>query len=77
MIAAKSTPKMYQNQIKDNLFIGMYIVEESAGIYSKNIIMNNPTQVYYSNSCKNLIDSQAEENTIEGRIDMETRCVIF
>ena len=46
-------------------------------IINNNIVNKNPTQAYYDNSCKDLIDIQNENNTIEGRIDMETRCIIF
>ena len=76
-IGSKSSPKMYSNQIVENLFIGMYFRDDSDGEYKKNIVNKNPTQAYYDNSCKKLIDKQNEENTIEGRIDMETRCILF
>ena len=77
MVASKSTPKMFHNQIVENKFIGMLFRDDSRGEYRDNIVNKNPTQAYYDNSCKDLIDIQNEHNTIEGRIDMETRCMIF
>ena len=77
LIGAQSEPKMFENQVKENKFIGIMFRDGSKGQYENNIIENNPTQCYYTNSCKNLIDLQLEKNKINGRIDTETRCVIF
>ena len=77
LIGAQSEPKMFENQVKDNKFIGIMFRDGSKGVYENNIIENNPTQCYYTNSCKNLIDKKKEKNKINGRIDTETRCVIF
>lgn len=77
LVASKSNPKMYSNQVMENRFIGMLFRDDSRGEYKNNIVNKNPTQAYYDNSCKDLIDIQNENNTIEGRIDMETRCIIF
>lgn len=76
-VGSKSTPKMDQNQVKENKFIGMYFIGGSKGSYHNNIIEKNPTQCYYDNSCKSLIDEQDENDKVDGRIDMETRCNIF
>ena len=77
LIGAQSEPKMFENQVKENKFIGIMFRDGSKGQYENNIIENNPTQCYYTNSCKDLIDLQKEKNKINGRIDTETRCVIF
>ncbi len=77
LIANNSEPKMYQNQITENKFIGIMFRDSSKGDYKKNIIQKNPTQCYYTNSCKDLIDAQEKDNTILGRIDTETGCNIF
>ena len=77
LIASNSEPKMYQNQITENKFIGVMFRDGSKGDYKKNIIQKNPTQCYYTNSCKDLIDLQEKDNTILGRIDTETGCNIF
>ena len=77
LIASNSEPKMYQNQITENKFIGIMFRDSSKGDYKKNIIQKNPTQCYYTNSCKDLIDVQEKDNTILGRIDTETGCNIF
>ena len=77
LIGAESEPRMYRNQIKENKFIGIMFRDGSKGEYLNNIIENNPTQCYYTNSCKGLIDIQQEKNKIIGRIDTETRCTIF
>ena len=77
LIGAESEPKMFRNQVKDNKFIGIMFRDGSKGEYYDNIIESNPTQCYYTNSCKDLIDIQLEKNQINGRTDTETRCVIF
>ena len=77
LIGAESEPKMFRNQVKDNKFIGIMFRDGSKGEYYDNIIESNPTQCYYTNSCKDLIDAQLEKNQINGRTDTETRCVIF
>ncbi len=77
LIGAESEPKFFQNQIKDNKFIGIMFRDSSKGDYKDNIIENNPTQCYYTNSCKELIDVLEENNKITGRIDTETGCSIF
>ena len=77
LIGAQSEPKMFENQVKENKFIGIMFRDGSKGRYENNIIEHNPTQCYYTNSCKDLIDLQKEKNKINGRIDTETRCVIF
>ena len=77
LIGAESEPKMYRNQVKENKFIGIMFRDGSKGEYFNNIIENNPTQCYYTNSCKDLIDIQEENNKINGRSDTETRCIIF
>jgi parallel beta-helix repeat protein len=76
LVAAESTPKMIQNQIFENKFIGCMFRDKSRGEYKFNIIEKNPTQCYYTNSCKDLIDDHNKYNTITGRIDTKT-CVIF
>ena len=76
LVAAESTPKMIQNQIFENKFIGCMFRDKSRGEYKYNIIEKNPTQCYYTNSCKDLIDDHNKFNTITGRIDTKT-CVIF
>ena len=77
LIGAESEPKMFRNQVKQNKFIGIMFRDGSKGEYFENIIENNPTQCYYTNSCKDLIDIQEENNKINGRSDTETRCIIF
>ena len=77
LIGAESEPKMFRNQVKENKFIGIMFRDGSKGEYYNNIIENNPTQCYYTNSCKDLEDTQKENNTITGRTDNETRCIIF
>ena len=77
LIGAESEPKMFQNQIKENEFIGIMFRDGSKGEYFDNIIEKNPTQCYYTNSCKDLIDIQLEKNKINGRYDTETGCNIF
>ena len=77
LIGAESEPKMFQNQVKENKFIGIMFRDGSKGEYFNNIIENNPTQCYYTNSCKDLIDTLEEKNKINGRIDTETGCNIF
>ena len=77
LIGAESEPKMFRNQVKENKFIGIMFRDGSKGEYFNNIIENNPTQCYYTNSCKDLIDAQEENNKIVGRTDTETRCIIF
>ena len=77
LIGAESEPKMFRNQVKENKFIGIMFRDGSKGEYFENIIENNPTQCYYTNSCKDLIDIQEENNKINGRSDTETRCIIF
>ena len=77
LIGAQSEPKMFENQVKENKFIGIMFRDGSKGQYENNIIEHNPTQCYYTNSCKDLIDLQKEKNKINGRIDTETRCCIF
>lgn len=77
LIGAESEPKMFQNQVKENKFIGIMFRDSSRGDYYDNIIEGNPTQCYYTNSCKDLIDPHQEKNKITGRIDTETGCNIF
>ena len=77
LIGAESEPSMFKNQVKENKFIGIMFRDGSKGEYYDNIIENNPTQCYYTNSCKDLIDIQEEKNKIKGRIDTETGCNIF
>ena len=77
LIGAQSEPKMFENQVKGNKFIGIMFRDGSKGQYENNIIEANPTQCYYTNSCKDLIDLQSKKNKINGRIDTETRCCIF
>lgn len=76
-VASKTVLSMFRNQIIDNKFIGMYLRDGSKGTFDKNIIRGNPTQIYFTNSCKDLIDPIKKHNKIEGRIDMETMCNIF
>ena len=64
LIGAESEPKMFRNQVKDNKFIGIMFRDGSKGEYYDNIIESNPTQCYYTNSCKDLIDIQLEKNQI-------------
>ena len=77
LVGAESEPKMFQNQVKENKFIGIMFRDSSKGDYFDNIIEHNPTQCYYTNSCKDLIDLHQEKNKITGRIDTETGCNIF
>ena len=77
IVCEKSAPNMVNNKINDNHFLGLFIREESKGIYVNNEMKNNISQLYLSNDCSNLLQKLETENIIEGRKDIPKNCIIF
>lgn len=72
-----SSPTVSGNFIRDNQFIGLFIRDECTGKFDSNDIRGNPSQVYLKQECKQLMPDIEKNNIIEGRTDIEGRCIIF
>jgi len=77
LISSKSHPTLIKNNIHDNNFIGMFIRDESTGEYLNNEINKNATQLFLSKNCSSMYKQIDKENSIEGRVDITKKCMIF
>lgn len=72
-----SSPIVNSNFIRDNQFIGLFIRDKCEGKFNENDIRGNPSQVYLKKECKELMPEIKKNNIIDGRTDVEGRCIIF
>ena len=72
-----SSPTVNGNFIRDNQFIGIFIRDDCNGKFDSNDIRGNPSQVYLKQECKHLMPEIEKNNIIDGRTDIEGRCIIF
>ncbi len=77
LISSKSHPSIIKNNIHDNDLIGMFIRDESTGEYINNEIKKNVTQLYLSKNCSWMYKQIKKENSLEGRVDITNKCLIF
>jgi parallel beta-helix repeat protein len=77
LVSDLSYPKMYSNKIYENHFLGLFIRDGSGGEYDGNELEKNITQFYLSQNCKRLLPILQENNKVEGRFDVASKCNIL
>ena len=77
LVSSKSHPTLMKNYIHDNDFIGLFVRDESKGEYINNDLKKNVSQLYLSKNCSSMYKQIKIDNEIDGRVDINKRCVIF
>jgi F-box protein 11 len=77
LVSDKSNPVLKGNLIHDNQFLGLFIRDKSGGTYQNNELKSNISQLYLSKNCKKILPGIQNNNILEGRIDVQSSCMIF
>jgi len=72
-----SFPEVVNNKIRENQFIGVLFKKNSAGNFIDNYIKSSTCSVYFYKGSESKKLEIEKDNSIDGRVDVQSTCTIF